>query len=77
MDRMHVVTRLAASPLAFLFMAKALAGAAAAIVGVSWFCTRRAAGSRRNWGCGHGASASRRCPECGTERGRGMLVVED
>jgi len=74
---MHVVTRLAGSPLAFLFLAKALVAAAAVIVGVCWFCTRRGADCGRYRGCGYDVRASRRCPECGTERGRGMLVTED
>ena len=77
MDRMQFVTRMDVSPLAFLFLAKALAAAAATIFGACWFCTRRAADCGRPRRCGYDVGPSGRCPECGTQRGRGTLVVED
>jgi hypothetical protein len=74
---MQFVTRMDVSPLAFLFLAKVLAAAAAGILGVCWVCTRRAGEDYRHRSCGYDVRGSRRCPECGTERGSGMLATED
>ena len=74
---MQFVTRMDVSPLAFLFLAKALAAAAGTILGVCWFCTRRAGDCERHRRFGYDVGDSRRCPECGTEHGRAMWVMED
>jgi rubrerythrin len=74
---MQFVTRIDMSPLAFLFLAKALAAVAVTLLAVCWLCTRRVGEFYRCGRCGYDVRATQRCPECGTERGRPRLVMED
>jgi rubrerythrin len=74
---MYLVTRWDVNPRAYLFLAEVMVVVAATVFAVCWLCTRRVGEFYRCRRCGYDVRATQRCPECGTERGQPLLVVED